>query len=408
MAVRIIPTRTLPRPSVAPTRPPTTRPTTDRRSIVRTVGPPLLVFLALRMAFALVSGTGVADLDAMTWARYDSGFYASIAEEGYYFESCASRGEVDNTPTCSNAAWYPGYPMVAEAGTLFGLSWDTAAIVVAQLSTLGILLLLWNGFLHARVNRKNVSLLVLAGFFPGSVYFLAAFPLSLLVLLLLWQVLLFRQRRWYAGAVVGMLASMVYPVTLVLGPAAALWAYLADESHDRRHRVKVAAAVGAIISTGTVVVFAAQQLVLGQWDASIEQQRWYGASLHNPATQLWSVIVERDTYMQVAGAANGVTKILAAQTLLVLVMMITVFVLAAAKRAGRTLDDIGLTVLVGALWLLPLFNTIDTGLYRREAALLPLVLLLRRAPTWLVTTFAVAAVPIWLLLADRFYDYAII
>jgi len=71
MAVRIIPTRTLPRSSVAPVTPPpvappTTRPTTDRRSLVRTIGPPLLVFLAMRVAFALVSGTGIAYVDAMT------------------------------------------------------------------------------------------------------------------------------------------------------------------------------------------------------------------------------------------------------------------------------------------------------------------------------------------------------
>jgi hypothetical protein len=408
MAVRILPNRTLDHPAVATTTAPVVRPTTERRSLVRALGPPLLVFVMMRVVFSLVSGTGLVDLTPETWARYDSGHYRSIATEGYFVEPCAARGEVDITPTCSNAAWYPGYPLASKAVSLFGMSWNTAAILVAQLATLGVLLLLWNGFLHARVTARNVALLVLAGFFPGTVYFLAAFPLSVLVLLLLWQIRLFRQHRWYGGAVVGMLASLVYPMTLVLGPAAAAWVYLADQSPFRRQRLTRAAAVGAMISMGTFVVFVAHQLVLGQWDASIEQQRWFGAAVHNPVLQLRDVIVERDTYMQFMGVEHGLTKILAAQTLLVLMLVATVVVLALWKRAGRTIDDVGLTILIVAMWLLPLVNNIDTGLYRREAALLPLVVLLVRAPTWLVAGFAAAAIPVWALLADRFYDYVII
>jgi hypothetical protein len=408
MAVRILPNRTIDHPAVATTTTtPVVRPT-ERRTFTRAVGPPLLVFVLMHVVFSLVTGTGLVDLTPETWARYDSGHYRSIAAEGYFVEPCAARGEVDITPTCSNAAWYPGYPLAAKAVSQVGMSWDTAALLISQLATFGILLFLWNGFLHARVTTRNVSLLVLAGFFPGTVYFLAAFPLSVLVLLLLWQIRLFRQHRWYAGAVVGMLASLVYPMTLVLGPAAAVWVYLADQSPFRRQRLTRAAVVGAIITMGTFVVFIAHQLVLGRWDASIEQQRWFGAAVHNPALQLWDVIVERDTYMQFMGVEHGLTKILAAQTLLVLVMVATVVGLALWKRAGRTVDDVGLTLLVVAMWLLPLVNNIDTGLYRREAALLPLVVLLVRAPTWLVTSFAVAAIPIWALLADRFYDYVLI
>lgn len=421
MAVRILPPRTLDHPSPAgalappssppassPPAPPLVRPDTGRRTLVRALGPPLLVFAALRVVFALATGTGLVDLTPETWARYDSGHYRSIAAEGYFVEPCAARGEVDVTPTCSNAAWYPGYPIVAKVVSGVGMTWDTAAIVVAQLATFGVLLFLWNGFLHARATPRNVALLVLAAFFPGTVYFLAAFPLSLLVLLLLWQIHLFRQHRWYAGAVVGMLASLVYPMALVLGPAAALWVFVADQSPIRRQRAVRAAAVGAIVTVGTLVVFVAHQIVLGRWDASIEQQRWFGAALHNPVLQLWDVLVERDTYMQYMGVEHGLTKILAAQTGLVLLMVVTVVALAVGKRAGRTVDDLGLTILVVALWLLPLMNTIDTGLYRREAALVPLVILLVRAPTWLVTSFAVAAIPIWALMADRFYQYVLI
>lgn len=416
MAVRILPNRSLDRrspnhPAVAyatATAPAPQRRPVERRRLVTALGPPILVFVMMRVVFSLATGTGLADVTPETWARYDSGHYRTIATEGYYVEPCAARGEVDITPTCSNAAWYPGFPLVSRALSILGMSWATAAILIAQMATLGVLLLLWNSYLHARVTTRNLALLALAGFFPGTVYFLAAFPLSMLVLLMLWQIRLFRQHRWYGGAVVGMLASLMYPVTLVLGPAAAIWVYLADQSPFRRQRLTRAGVVGAIITSGTLVVFAAHQIVLGRWDMSIEQQRWFGASVHNPARQFWDVVVARDTYMQVIGAEHGLTKILAAQTLLVAVLVLTVVGLALWKRAGRTIDDVGLTVLIVAMWLLPLVNNIDTGLYRREAVLVPLVVLLVRAPTWLVTSFALAAVPLWALMADRFYYHVLI
>jgi hypothetical protein len=34
--------------------------------------------------------------------------------------------------------------------------------------------------------------------------------------------------------------------------------------------------------------------------------------------------------------------------------------------------------------------------------------LLVRAPTWMVTGFALAAVPLWALMADRFYHHVLI
>jgi hypothetical protein len=71
-------------------------------------------------------------------------------------------------------------------------------------------------------------------------------------------------------------------------------------------------------------------------------------------------------------------------------------------------DDLALLLLVLAMWALPLVNTVQTGLYRREAALLPLVLLLRRAPTWLVVGFAAAVVPVWAMMAYKFYWFALI
>ncbi|MDZ7733351.1 MAG: hypothetical protein U5R31_09770 [Acidimicrobiia bacterium] len=205
-----------------------------------------------------------------------------------------------------------------------------------------------------------------------------------------------------------MAASVVYPISLVLGPASAMWCYLADEESDRLVRLRTAAGVGGLIAAGTATVFAAHQLVLGRWDMSIEQQRWFGASINNPLSQLWRILVEQSTYMQVNGP--GLARLLAIQTLLVLLLVATAAGVVLWRRGNRRLDpdDLGLLLLVGAMWALPLINTVQTGLYRREVALLPLVLLLRRAPTAVVVTFAVALIPVWALMADRFYHHILI
>ncbi|MDZ7733361.1 MAG: hypothetical protein U5R31_09820 [Acidimicrobiia bacterium] len=316
-----------------------------------------------------------------------------------------SRGEEGvGSDTCANAAWYPGYPMLTRAGTAVGLGWEHTAVFLSQLAFLGLLVLVWARFLDARPTQRNLTLLVLAGFFPGGVYYLAAFPISLLVLLLLVLIMLFEQRRWLLGALVGLVASAVYPISLVLGPAAALWAFLAMGHDPPVRRIGRAGIVGGLIVTGNLAVFAVHEMVLGRWDASIEQQRWFGATVNNPIRHLGSIVLSRESFVQIHGVEIG--AVLAIQTTLVLIMVAVS--IAVVVRGPRTVDDIGLAILIFAMWLLPLVNVVETGLYRREAALLPLVLLLRRAPLTLVGAAAGASIVVWIQLAERFHDFSLI
>jgi hypothetical protein len=78
------------------------------------------------------------------------------------------------------------------------------------------------------------------------------------------------------------------------------------------------------------------------------------------------------------------------------------------RRAPGATDDVALAVVVVLLWLLPLANQFDTGLYRREATLLPAALLLRHLPWWALAVLTAAAVAVWYPVAGEFFRSTLI
>jgi hypothetical protein len=375
--------------------------------------PPAAAFIIVRLAYAVATGTAPGALDAATFGRWDSGNYADIAANGYRWVSCAAMNRPEHGTLCSAAAWYPGYPFLARALSALGIGIDLALVVVAQAAFVALLYVVWLALLDGGAGRdgrdggidpRAVLLLALTAFFPGGMYLLAAFPLSLLVTMIAVQVAWFVRDRWWPGAVAGAVASLFYPITAVLPAASALWVLIADRTPDRRRRALRAAGVGAVVLAGTVAVFALFQVVLGDWSASLEEQRRFGGTLYNPAFNWAHTVVRRNSWIQLYTPATAWP--IAAQTALV-----TAFVAACAavvvRGRGRVdphrrRHEIGLLVLVVALWLLPLASNIETGLYRRVLPLIPGVWLLRRAPWPVVAALTAASVGLWWWMAPLF------
>jgi hypothetical protein len=385
----------------------------------------------VRVAYALAAGPGVLDFQAATWARWDSGNYADIAKNGYYIASCASQNRAPHGDLCSPAAWYPAYPYLGRwLSSATGLSLDHAFVLIAHLAFVGVLYVIWLGFFRGRVTVRSATLLVMAAFFPGAIYFLASFPVSLLVCGLCLQIFCFLRSRWLIGAVFGALASLCYPIAVVLPITSAIWVLLAVRSRSRDagaadaraalagddgssadpvplgRQVGLAAAVGAIISSGTVAVFVVHQIVLGDWAASIHEQQKFGGTLYNPVLNWGHTVVKRNSWIQVTYPETA--KVIAAQTLLVTVLIATCVVLVAFVKKGRTVHDVGLLVMMAGLWLLPLSSNIETGLYRRVGPLVPAVYLLRRAPWPVTAALTFASVGVWWWMAPKFNSGALI
>jgi hypothetical protein len=385
-----------------------------------------LLYLVVRLAYARAAGPGVFDFEATTWGRWDSGNYADIAQHGYYISSCASQNRAPHGDLCSPAAWYPGYPYLGRwISTVTGLTLDHAFVLIAHVAFVALLYVIWLGFFRGRATLRSSLLLVMAAFFPGAIYFLASFPMSLLACFLALQIACFLRSRWFVGAVFGALASLCYPIAIVLPAASAIWVLLAvwrgsgdaGRSRDGDEPVTatgdtlvrslgLAAAVGAIVSTGTVAVLALHQIVLGDWAASFHEQQKFGGTLYNPVLNWGHTVVKQNSWIQKTYPETA--RVVAAQTLLVTVIILTCIAVVAFVKKQRTVHDVGLLVMMVGLWLLPLSSNIETGLYRRVSPLVPAVFLLRRAPWPVTLVLTIASAGVWWWMAPKFNSGALI
>lgn len=122
---------------------------------------------------AIALQAGYDPFDAQNYARWDSGHYLSIAAAGYRAQPCA-----DAPGPCGNTAWLPGYSfLIRLTASLFpslelgGLFWNLCCY------SLALVLLLQN--LPSRPGQIHYGLLFL---FPGSIYYHAIFPQGLFLL----------------------------------------------------------------------------------------------------------------------------------------------------------------------------------------------------------------------------------
>jgi len=371
--------------------------------------PPLAACALARVVIVAVStGPQFFSLDPIWWARWDSGHYTSVATEGYYWQSCQARGTPIIGDLCSNTPWYPGFPYLAKAASWLGFPLGKSGVFIAIVCWVAAVVLLWIWFLRDQPRLHGLACLTIAAFFPGVVYQQAFFPISLLVLLSLVTIRLALTRRWWLAAVAAGLAGFVYPIAIVLVPALALWVVLVRTELAWRARLVVAAGVGLVASAGTLAVFAIHQVEVESWRASITMQRHLGTKLINPLESFVTVVVNRDSLMQTLDVRLKTP--IAMQTLLValLVLSITACTAWGWRRAHDIdRDDIALLVLFLGIWLLPLASFIDTGLYRREATLLPIVVLAPRLPVWMSVPAAVACVGVAMRISPYFFNFAL-
>lgn len=136
------------------------------------------------------------------FARYDSGWYYTIAHDGYRYIPGQQ----------SNLAFFPLYPMMMRGvGTLLGGEqhhYYLAGMLISRVAFVGALTLL---YVLARLDldREGAQRAVLyIAVFPFSFFYSRVYTESLCLLLSLAAVWLFRTRRWELGGVAGGLAAL--------------------------------------------------------------------------------------------------------------------------------------------------------------------------------------------------------
>ncbi len=195
-----------------------------------------------------ISG-GAAGLLLGVWQRFDTLWYVRIAAQGY-------------APDDPSTVYFPLYPLLTRLlGTALGGNYLVAALVISNLSYVGVLYCLyklterWFGKGSAR--RSSLYLAI----FPTAFFFLAAYTESLFLLLTLVAFLCAHEKRWWLAGLVGFLASLTRLQGVVL-LAPLLYLYLRDRGLRPSGLGPDLLGV-VIVPVGALLFMAYQHLILG-------------------------------------------------------------------------------------------------------------------------------------------------
>jgi hypothetical protein len=351
-------------------------------ALARAALPPLLALAVARALLgAAAVSAGVPPSRPGSWCRFDCAHYMRIAQHGYELAPCPADSH-DAGLWCGNAAWLPGYPLLTRAAIHLGLPPRGAALAVSALFALATLTLLWAALAGALAGpgapsrTAAVAALALAAFFPGTVYAHAISPLGVFGGLAVASLLLAARDRPLAAGLAGAAAAFTYPPGLVLAPVLGTGFLLGPgTSRARLGRATVGAALAA---SGFPAVMTLQHLDTGHWWGFALVQGDYHYALRSPLASLAGRIAPLFT-----SPFEGAGEAPAAQTLLVVLLVACGAVALWLSGRGSAVTPVQrfVALYVAAVWLLPLvIGEEEGGLHRREAALLPLVLLTARLP----------------------------
>jgi hypothetical protein len=342
--------------------------------------------IALQGIVVVAAMNGYHPFSASTWERWDSALYEYIGAHGYVINRCTP--ELGGASKwCGDAGWFPLFPWVFGALHKIGLPLRGTAAAVSWAFTGGTLLLLWRTFLDRRRTAAAIGCLLYAAFAPGQVYGYAIFPLSMLAFFTVAHLWLLWRGRYVLAGLAGAAAALSYPIGVMLIPISALWLIL-DRAVGWRERLRRVAIASGLTLAGFLLLLVDQRSETGHWDAYFLVQNKYGHGFHDPFKTLWDGI-----HPLFQGSLWTIDNAPAAQTLFITVVLIAVLVHAVLRRATWTRLDLLLVIWAVITWAFPLTQA-NVSLYRSQAALLPLALLVRLLPRPIL--FLTAGTALWL------------
>src|SRR5262245_46897845 len=149
------------------------------------------------------------NLSLAAWVRWDSAWYLSVAERGYWFDPAGP----------SNVAFFPLFPLLIKGvGVLTGNLY-AAGLLVANVAALGAFLAFWSWVRTeaggAAAERATLWLLV----FPFSFFFHSVYAESLFFLLTTLSLQAHARGHRLTSGMLGGLAATTRPMGVLLAPA---------------------------------------------------------------------------------------------------------------------------------------------------------------------------------------------
>src|SRR5688572_20104910 len=360
--------------------------------LTKAVLPPLVAACLMFAAYAVaVRASGSTFFAIDTWCKWDGGHYFDIAHTGYKLIDCAGIPGFHPGQWCGNSAWFPGFPyLVRGLHLLTGVDTKLVALIVRQIFAVLSLPLVWNVFL----SRRNLPLLLLCAFAPGTYYFLVIFPMSMTMCFMLVTLWAWRQQDYLLALLASTVAGFTYPSGIWLAGVLAS-GLLFNYWRGRRpplHAWLVVA--GSVLGFGLVLL--EHHLTLGVWNAFFLTEEKYKLGINNPV----AVLGERLTSIWgwEPGWRAGVQSLVAA----VLVLTGTAATARAVWRRTEQAGDVAHAVHGLTYWALPLVIGGGLSLFRSESLLVPALVGLQRIPRFAVVVLLLAAIAIWIIMATEF------
>ena len=362
--------------------------------------PPVLAFIgASAILFVAARAQYTSFLSAISWFRWDSFNYSSIAQGGYHLYRCTAAEYTGPLPPwCGNSSWFPGYPAILAVLYDLGLPQVGMAVAVSWFFDLAVLILVWNAFLRRAPAPQAYMALIFVACCPGGIYMRAAYPMSMTVFFTLLWLLGLRERRWFWAGLAGGCAAFSYPAALVLIPLGFGWV-LIDHPRPWWKRFTVAAGSGALTGLGTLAAIGVIGLDDKRIGAFFTAQSHFVHGFHEPFVELWP---------RMYGALSSYTGIVTAEgadadlvALVVLLLLVGLIFLTARRRATRW--EWFLFIATVVLWLFPATQS-DVSYYRDDTLVIPAALLIVRMRADVSVLIAGASVAVFPLLALGYFS----
>jgi len=158
------------------------------------------------------------------WARWDSGWYASIATDGYYLQEGNS-----------NITFFPLYPfLMSTINKTFNIDVMWAGFIISFISIILALYYLYKlilfDFNQNHVKRSLIYLLIL----PASFFFISTYTESLFLLEIVLSFYFARKNKWHLACLFGILASLTRIPGIILFPVL-LIEYLSQKKYKLKN-----------------------------------------------------------------------------------------------------------------------------------------------------------------------------
>ena len=246
---------------------------------------PTLLWLLFLLSFLILMQTSHTKFDSLlrTLIQWDGRHYLSIARDGYEVYPCGW----DPTYICGNAGWFPMYPLTASLLSRVGLEHRYALLAVSWLSLWLALLVLYRLVERRFGDRVALVSLICLLLFPGSFYYLTAFPYALYLLLAVMALYLLDtgQYRWLALPCA--VLAVTYPSGVVVAMPV-LWVLLTRfRQLSRADKISLAAAPIAMgLALLTYCLYYYWRFDNFFLYFTIQSQSYYA---HEPTFPLWTI-----------------------------------------------------------------------------------------------------------------------